>query len=152
MRERLKSNASYNDHQPHHESNKQMSKLGVIIVGVNGAVASTLIAGVELMIKGHVPKLGMITEGSDAKIVDSLTALLEFAPLDKLVFGGWDVRFANVYEGAIHHKVLSPDLLAKVKDNLEAYVPWPAVFSREYATNVAGDNRVRAQGFRDEID
>ena len=129
-----------------------MSKLGVVIVGVNGAVASTLIAGVELMVKGHVPKLGMITEGSDAKIADSLTALLEFAPLDKLVFGGWDVRFGNVYEGAIHHKVLSLDLLAKVKENLEAYVSWPAVFSHEYAANVAGDNHVRAQGFRDEID
>ncbi len=129
-----------------------MSKLGVVIVGINGAVASTLVAGVELMVKGHVPKLGMITEGSDAKVTDSLTALLEFAPLDKLIFAGWDVRFSNIYEGAVHHKVLSSELLAKVRENLETYRSWPAVFSHEYAANVAGDNRVRAQGFRDEID
>ena len=40
-----------------------MSKrLGVCIVGSNGAVASTVIAGCALMRKGVVPRLGMITE------------------------------------------------------------------------------------------
>ena len=45
-----------------------MSKVGVVIVGVNGAVASTLIAGVELMIRGLAPRLGMVTERTDARI------------------------------------------------------------------------------------
>ena len=74
-----------------------MSRLGVVIVGVNGAVASTLIAGVELMVRGLVPRIGMVTEGGPTEGADSLSSLVDFVPLDKIVFGGWDVRFANVY-------------------------------------------------------
>ena len=39
-----------------------MNRIGVAIVGVNGAVASTLIAGVELMKRGLAPRIGMVTE------------------------------------------------------------------------------------------
>ncbi len=40
---------------------------------------------------------------------------------------GWDLQFANVYEGALHHKVL-PRARARVRagDKLEAITPWPA--------------------------
>jgi myo-inositol-1-phosphate synthase len=127
-----------------------MSRLGVVIVGVNGAVASTLIAGVELMVRGLVPRIGMMTEPSSARVVDSLSALLEFVTLEDLVFAGWDVRFANVYEGALHHKVLPRESLAAVRDKLEAITPWPGVFSPAYAQNVTGDNRVDARNFRAE--
>ena len=34
-----------------------MDKVGVVIIGVNGAVASTLVAGVELMLRGD-PQAG----------------------------------------------------------------------------------------------
>src|SRR5580698_8604021 len=119
-----------------------MSRLGVLIVGVNGAVASTLIAGVELMVRGRVPRVGMVTEG-EGPSPSPLTALLEMAPLDKLVFGGWDVRFANVYEGALHHKVFSREVLNEVRGALEAVTPWPAVFNKAYAQNVEGDHSVK---------
>ena len=68
-----------------------MNRIGVAIVGVNGAVASTVIAGVELMKRGLVPRIGMVTEKTDARIAESITELLEFAPLDSLVFAGWDL-------------------------------------------------------------
>ena len=45
-----------------------MSRIGVAIIGVNGAVASTVIAGVELMKRGLVQRLGMVTERTDALI------------------------------------------------------------------------------------
>jgi myo-inositol-1-phosphate synthase len=128
-----------------------MSKLGVVIVGVNGAVATTLIAGVELMKRGLAPKLGMVTERTDDRIAESLTALLEFARLEYLVFAGWDVRYASVYEGALQHKVLPRETLDGVKGALEAVKPWPAVFARAYAQNVVGDNTVRAATQREEI-
>jgi myo-inositol-1-phosphate synthase len=128
-----------------------MSRLGVLIVGINGAVASTLIAGVELMARGLVPRIGMVTEPGEAKIAESLTALLEFAPLERLVFGGWDVRFPNVYEGAIHHKVLPPSLLAEVRDKLEKVTPWPAVFKRAYAQNVEGTHTLNVSSYRQEL-
>ena len=40
-----------------------MKRLGVLIVGLNGAVSSTVIAGVALMRAGLTPRVGMTTEG-----------------------------------------------------------------------------------------
>src|SRR5580693_6449714 len=128
-----------------------MSRIGVAIVGVNGAVASTVIAGVELMKRGLVPRIGVVTEKSDARIAESITDLLEFAPLDQLVFAGWDLQFANVYEGALHHKVLPPHVLDQVRPELEKIQPWPAVFSSTYVEKLAGKHVVHASGFREEM-
>ena len=127
------------------------NRIGVAIVGVNGAVASTVIAGVELMKRGLVPRVGMVTERTDARIAESLTELLDFAPLEALVFGGWDLQFANVFEGALHHKVLPVHLLEKVQAELEAIKPWPAVFSSAYVEKLDGKNVVHAKTFREEI-
>ncbi len=52
--------------------------LGVCIVGQNGAVASTIIAGVALMKKGLSPRNGMLTDGPLAKMLD-------VAPLEKII-------------------------------------------------------------------
>ncbi len=129
-----------------------MKKLGVLIVGLNGAVASTLIAGVEAMVRGLVPRLGMVTERTDMQIEESISEMLDFAPLESIVFGGWDVRFDNVFQAAQHHKVLPNELLERVRDRLEALKPWPAVFSRAYAQNVIGDRVVVATGHRQQIE
>jgi len=128
-----------------------MDQVGVVIVGVNGAVASTMIAGVELMKRGLVPRLGMVTERSDASIGETLPDLLDLAPLESLVFAGWDVRFANVYEGARHHGVLSRETLAPVEAELSAITPWPGVFAKSYAVNVQGNHVLTAPSFRAEI-
>jgi len=128
-----------------------MNRIGVAIVGVNGAVASTVIAGVELMKRGLVPRIGMVTERMDARIAESITELLDFAPLESLVFAGWDLQFANVYEGALHHKVLPQHVLEKVKPELERIQPWPAVFSSSYVQKLDGKNVVRAAGYREEL-
>jgi myo-inositol-1-phosphate synthase len=128
-----------------------MKRIGVAIVGVNGAVASTVIAGVELMKRGLVPRVGMVTEKVDARIAESITEILDFAPLENLVFGGWDLQFANVFEGALHHKVLPIHLLEKVRTELEAIKPWPAVFSSDYVEKLQGKNVVAAKGHREEL-
>jgi myo-inositol-1-phosphate synthase len=128
-----------------------MNRIGVAIVGVNGAVASTVIAGVELMKRGMVPRIGMVTERTDARIAESLTELLDFAPLESLVFAGWDLQFANVYEGALHHKVLPAHVLEQVRPELEKIQPWPAVFSSQYVEKLDGKNVVRAAGMREEV-
>jgi myo-inositol-1-phosphate synthase len=128
-----------------------MNRIGVAIVGINGAVASTLVAGVELMKRGLVPRVGMVTEKTDARIAESLTDLLDFAPLESLVFGGWDLQFANVYEGALRHGVLPPHVLEGVRPELERVRPWPAVFTNEYVEKLTGTNVVRARTHREQI-
>ncbi len=128
-----------------------MNRIGVAIVGIHGAVASTVVAGVELMKRGLAPRVGMVTERCDAHIAESLTELLDFAPLESLVFGGWDLQFANCYEAALHHKVLAPHVLEQVRGELERVRPWPAVFASEYVENLAGQNVVRVRTHREQI-
>jgi myo-inositol-1-phosphate synthase len=128
-----------------------MNRIGVAIIGVNGAVASTVIAGVELMKRGLVPRIGMVTERTDARIAESITDLLDLAPLENLVFGGWDLKYANAYEGALQHKVLPEHVLEKVRPELERVRPWPAVFARSYCENIDGSNIVAASTYREQL-
>jgi myo-inositol-1-phosphate synthase len=128
-----------------------MNRVGVAIVGINGAVASTLVAGVELMKRGLAPRIGMVTERTDANIAESITELLEFAPLESLVFGGWDLQFANCYEGALNHRVFMPHVLEGVRAELESVRPWPAVFTNAYVQNISGENVVSARTHREQI-
>jgi myo-inositol-1-phosphate synthase len=131
-----------------------MKKLGVCIVGVQGAVATTVIAGVNLMIKGLAPRYGMVTEKMPVSIAESIADWLDFAPLDTLVFGGWDLRFKNVYEGALHHKVLPAEQLRPIREQLESLEAWPAVVAKngKTPTGLDGGQVVVAENIRDQID
>jgi myo-inositol-1-phosphate synthase len=128
-----------------------MSKLGVVIVGVGGAVASTVIAGVELMLRGVVPRLGMITEKGSDLPGSPVADLLDLAPLEDLVFAGWDINAKSLFDAAIQHNVLPAAQLEVAREALSAIVPWPAVFKSDYATNLKGDNVVAASSFREQI-
>ncbi|HRI49898.1 MAG TPA: inositol-3-phosphate synthase [Pseudomonadota bacterium] len=122
------------------------SGVGVCIVGSNGAVATTVIAGVELMKKGLVPREGMITEGGGLNKVVS-----DMVPLEDLVFGGWDLRADNAYEAAISHAVVPRALLDQVKDELTAIRPWPTVASSKFLHSMGGKNLVQTANFREEL-
>lgn len=119
-------------------------KLGILIPGL-GAVATTIIAGVEAVKKGiskpigsHTQmgtiRLGKRTENRNPKIKD----FVPLAKLDDVVFGGWDVFSDNVYEAAMNAEVLEPGLLFSVKPELEAVVPMKAAFDKNYAKNLTG--------------
>ena len=123
-----------------------MKRLGVLIIGAHGAVASTLFAGVQLMLRGLAPRLGMVTEKAPA--TESIADWLDVAPLEGLVFGGWDPTFKNAYEAAQQHRVLPPDRLLSVREKLEAINAWPAIG----ANTDAGNGRfVTANGHRAEV-
>jgi myo-inositol-1-phosphate synthase len=118
--------------------------LGVCIIGSNGAVATTVMAGVALMRKGLAPRHGMLTE---TDIKDKLG----LASTDSFVFGGWDLRADNGYEAALHHQVVPKNLLDQVKEDLETFKPWPAVASEKFLKSWAGKNFVPAKNHREEI-
>jgi len=127
-----------------------MSKLGVVIVGVGGAVASTVIAGVELMVKGLVPKLGMVTEKTDAKLDEDVASMMNFAPLEDIVFGGWDLKKKNIFEACLVHQVLPEKKLDQIKGYLEGIKPWPAVLSERDVSR--GENAIAAKSYRHELE
>jgi len=119
-------------------------KLGILIPGL-GAVATTLIAGVEAVKKGISQPIGSLTQMGTIRLgkrtENRNPKINEFVPianLNDIVFGGWDVYSDNVYEAAMHAKVLEESLLNKVKDGLEAIVPMKAAFDKNYAKNLIG--------------
>ncbi len=101
-------------------------KIGVLLIGSNGAVATTVMAGVALMKKGLVPRQGMVTEGQLGK-------LLDLSSFEDFVFGGWDLRLDNAYEAALCHEVVQRHLLDQVKNELSQFKPWPAIVSSDTA-------------------
>ena len=117
-------------------------KLGILIPGL-GAVATTMIAGVEAVKKGIAQPIGSLTqmgtirlgkrtENRHPKIKD----FVPIAALEDIVFGGWDVYTDNVYESAINAKVLDANLLTQIKPELEKIVPMKAAFDINYAKNL----------------
>jgi myo-inositol-1-phosphate synthase len=128
-----------------------MARLGVLIVGLGGAVSSTVIAGVELMIRGLVPRLGLMTEnGPD--MPGPLPDSFESVPLQELVFAGWDIQRTNVYQAALQHQVLPHTQLEAIRDRLEPLTPWPALFSQDHTTKLRGEHVIEAKSFRAQIE
>ncbi|QEC78382.1 inositol-3-phosphate synthase [Mucilaginibacter ginsenosidivorax] len=119
-------------------------KLGILIPGL-GAVATTLIAGVEAVKKGISQPIGSLTQMGHIRLgkrtENRNPKINEFVPLAQLndiVFGGWDVYEDNVYQAASNAKVLESSLLDAVKPALEAIVPMKAAFDQNYAKNLRG--------------
>src|SRR3954470_14721910 len=87
-------------------------KLGVMIPGM-GAVATTFVAGVEAIRKGHAAPIGSLTqmgtirlgkrtEGKSPKI----NGFVPLAKLSDMVFTGWDIFEDNMYDAATKAGVL----------------------------------------------
>jgi len=112
-------------------------KLGVLIVGLNGAVSTTFLAGTMAVIKNLAKPIGSLTQMGTIRIgkrIDSRFPMIkDFVPLaelNDLVFGGWDIRNENAYEGALYAGVLENKDLKMVKDDLESIRPMKAVFEK----------------------
>ncbi|MBK5294133.1 MAG: inositol-3-phosphate synthase [Acidobacteriia bacterium] len=121
-------------------------KLGILIPGI-GAVATTFMAGVELVKRGAAEPVGSLTQMATIRLgkrTDGRSPKIkDFAPLaklDDLVFGGWDIFEDNAYEAAAHAKVLEPAMLEQVKGPLSAVQPMKAVFDQNYVKRITGPN------------
>jgi myo-inositol-1-phosphate synthase len=119
-------------------------KLGVLTPGL-GAVASTFIAGVlaarqsgsapigSLTQMGHI-RLGSRDDGRNPLIRD----FVPLAPLDDLVFGGWDPISPNALEAARTAGVLEERDLGPISGALEGVVSMDAVFDQTYVSRLNG--------------
>jgi myo-inositol-1-phosphate synthase len=121
-------------------------KLGILLVGL-GAVSTTTIAGVMAVRKGLAKPIGSLTEMGTVRLgkrtesrSPSIREFVPLAPLQNLVFGGWDIFEDDCYEAAKTAGVLEPALLDGIKDELAAVKPFPAVFDRQYVKRLDGPN------------
>jgi myo-inositol-1-phosphate synthase len=121
-------------------------RLGILTPGL-GAVATTFIAGVELVRRGlgqpigsltqmgHI-RLGKRTEGRQPKIKD----FVPLAALEDVVFGAWDPIPDDAYESAVKAGVLEARHIEPIADFLRQIKPMPAVFDKNYVRRLDGTN------------
>jgi myo-inositol-1-phosphate synthase len=133
-------------------------KLGVMVVGL-GAVATTMIAGVEAVRRGLAKPIGSLTQMGTIRLgkrTENKSPLIkDFVPLaalDDLVFTGWDIFTDNVYESAAHAQVLDKETLAQLKPYLETIKPLPAVFDQYYVKRLNGTHVKKGKNKRDLAD
>jgi myo-inositol-1-phosphate synthase len=121
-------------------------KLGILVPGI-GAVSTTFFAGVEAVKRGMAAPIGSLTqlatirlgkrtEGRTPKIKD----FVPLAPLESLVFGGWDIFEDNAFQAASRANVLERSQLEQLREPLEAIKPMKAVFDPNYVKRINGPN------------
>ncbi len=124
-----------------HDGPSPRRSVGVAVVGLGGAVATTAVAGVELLRMGAGGLEGL----PFAELGASVDGLADYTDL---VFGGWDLSGDSLAKAASVHGVLDRDQLGAVSSSLEAITPWAAAGSEEFCRNVTGANVVVADGLR----
>ena len=112
-----------------------------------GAVSTTFIAGALLIRKGLAPSIGSLAERGTVRLGKRnegrsplIKDFVPLASLDDLVFGAWDIFEDNGFEAAATAGVIESSLLERVRPELEAIRPWPAVFDQRYVKRLMGTN------------
>ncbi len=118
-------------------------RLGVALVGMGGAVATTAIAGIELIKSGANRQDGLPLAG---------LAIPGMAGYRDLVFGGWDVNGDDLGTAAETHGVVSKELLSDGASALRGMRPWKAVGSSRFCRNIDGGNKITTRGHRDAVE
>ncbi|WP_179398934.1 inositol-3-phosphate synthase [Macellibacteroides fermentans] len=120
-------------------------KLGVLVVGVGGAVSTTFLVGTLAVRKGLATPIGSITQLATMRLgkrnennFPKIKDIVPLATLDDIVFGGWDIFPEDVYAAAKHAEVLTDKDLEGVKDELIAIKPMKAAFDQNFVKRLNG--------------
>ncbi|MDG4800064.1 inositol-3-phosphate synthase [Micromonospora sp. WMMD980] len=115
-------------------------RIGVAVVGLGGAVATTAIAGVELLRLGMRDMAGL-----------PLAHRTDLVPYESMVFAGWDLAPDDLAKAAHVHRVVEPAQLDTVAGPLGRISPWPAVADPAYCRNATGANAVPIGPLRERV-
>jgi myo-inositol-1-phosphate synthase len=108
-------------------------KLGIAVVGIGGAVATTMAAGIELIKKGSVG-----TEGLPLANIQN-EGLADYT---NIVFAGWDLFGEHLATAAENHDVLTHKQFVAAEEALRTVKPWPAIGNSKFLSNIEGENKV----------
>ena len=114
-------------------------RVGIAVIGLNGAVATTAAAGIAMIRAGSNDLSGLPLASRD---VEGMAAYRD------LHFGGWDLSHDDLATAALKHGVLSESELANGASSLADMRPWPAVGSTDFCANIDGANKIAAPGHR----
>ena len=113
--------------------------LGIAVVGMGGAVGTTMAAGVELLKQGVMDKIGLPLADL---AVDGL------ADYTDIVFAGWDLFPDHLAEAAENHDVLTHKQFVAVEESLRQIKPWPAIGDPRFLSLIDGENKIAGVGHR----
>jgi myo-inositol-1-phosphate synthase len=117
-------------------------RVGVAVVGLGGAVATTAVAGMELLRQGVTGTEGLPLANLPADLTRGLVCY------EDLVFGGWDLYPDDLHRAATHHAVLTREQLHIAAEALMELRPWPGVGNPEFCRNVDGGHRANTPTLR----
>jgi myo-inositol-1-phosphate synthase len=118
-------------------------RLGVAVVGLGGAVATTALAGIEMIKAGSNTLAGLPLADRD---VPGMAAYRD------MVFGGWDLADIDLGACALRHGVIGEKELTNGASSLTRMRAWPAVGSTDFCANIDGGNKVAASGHREAVE
>jgi myo-inositol-1-phosphate synthase len=121
-------------------------KLGIAVIGLGGAVGTTMVAGVELLKKGKIDKTGLPLAGLEADLIKDL------AEYESIVFGGWDLFGEHLARAAEEHDVLTHKQFVAVEEELRKLKPWRAVGNRDFLANIEGENKITTGSHRETVE
>ena len=107
--------------------------MGVLVVGLGGAVASTAAAGIEMLRSGSNDLAGLPLAN---------VGVAGLVPYRNIHFAGWDLHGESLADAAREHRVLDREQMDLIEEPLSAMKPWPAVGSRDFCKNVDGTNKM----------
>lgn len=117
-------------------------RIGVAVVGLGGAVATTAIAGIEMIKAGRNDRTGL-------PLAD--LAVPGLADYRDIVFTGWDVNGDDLGVAAEKHAVLDSEQVRCAGSALKGIRPMPAVGSSAFCKNVDGENKMIARNHREAV-
>ncbi len=109
-------------------------RLGLLLVGVGGAVATTVAAGLERIRQGSEDRVGLPLAAMTS------AGLADYARVE---IAGWDLNPDDLATAASRHGVLSRETLSSVSDSLSAIRPWAGSGNAAFCRNIVGDNTTR---------
>src|SRR5256714_5070471 len=130
-------------------------RLAILTAGL-AAVATTFMAGVESIRRGHSRPIGSLTQMATirlGKVTDKRAPLIKdlvpLANLDDIVFGAWDPIPDDALTAAKKAGVLEERDIEPIADFLRGIKPMPAVFDNKYVTRIHGTNVKKGKTKRD---
>jgi len=116
-------------------------KLGIAVVGIGGAVGTTMAAGVELLRQNAIDTTGLPLADFD-----------ELANYTDIEFAGWDLFENDLATAAEGHEVLTLKQFNAVRTALGEKRPWPALADTRFLSNIAGTNVISLGKLRDAVE
>jgi myo-inositol-1-phosphate synthase len=137
---------------------KPEGKLAVLMPGL-GAVATTFVAGVDLIRRGKSAPIGSLTQLGNARLgkrtegrTVPIKDLVPLASLDDLAFGAWDIVSEDGARVAERSGVLSNEHRAEAQASLSALKPRPGIHDPESVRRITVDNVIQAKAHREKVE